>query len=163
LKRIPLTKSLGVVAKLQFKTFSKEVKKLNIEGIEIEPFEVFHGDNYMCSAFKFSNIVYMSDVSAIPEECRPMLENLDLLIIDCLARSLKLSIVESTKKFSISHLLLDGTIEEIRKIKPKKALLIGMCHSLEHNELNGELEKLKSEGLDVEVAYDGMSIDIELK
>jgi phosphoribosyl 1,2-cyclic phosphodiesterase len=139
------------------------MKKLNIEGIEIEPFEVFHGENYMCSAFKFSNIVYMSDVSVIPDECRPMLENLDLLIIDCLARSLKVEITKTVKKFSISHLLLDGTIEEIRKCKPKKALLIGMCHALEHHQLNEELEKLKSEGLDVEVAYDGMSLDIELK
>eukprot|EP01080_Neovahlkampfia_damariscottae_P011316 gene11316-4128_t len=149
----------GVVAQLKFEVYEPETI-LKINDFEIEQFEVFHGENYMCSAFKFYNIAYLSDVSSIPDKVRPHLENLDLLIIDCLARRLKL---DPNKKYSLSHLLLDSSIEEVRKLKPKKAMFVGMCHTIEHHQLNEELDVLKSQGLDIELAYDSMCINIDLQ
>jgi len=145
---------------LNFEVYQKETK-FTINDIEIEQFEVFHGPKYMCSAFKFYNIAYLSDVSEIPDKVRPHLENLDLLIIDCLARRLK---IEPNKNYALSHLLLDNSIEEVRKLKPKKALFVGMCHVIEHHQLNEELALLReSEGLDIELAYDSMCIDVNLQ
>lgn len=86
----------GYVPQLSFHTFQGN-SLINLEGIDFQVFEVLHGKDYYCCAFKFENIVYMSDVSSIPEEVEKYLESLDILIIDCLAISSKASVKNITK------------------------------------------------------------------
>lgn len=86
----------GYVSNLKFNTFKGD-SLINVEGIDIQVFEVEHGKDYQCCAFKFENIVYMSDVSSIPKDVEKYLEGLDLLIIDCLALTSKTAVKNITK------------------------------------------------------------------
>jgi phosphoribosyl 1,2-cyclic phosphodiesterase len=60
--------------------------------------------------------VYLSDVSSIPPTIRVMIEGCDLLIIDAVEYG----------DFHPSHFTYSQCIEEVRKLKPKKAFMIGM-------------------------------------
>jgi len=131
----------------------------NIDGVDFDIFSVYHGEDYTCLAFKFYNCVYMSDCSLIPESVYSnYLQNLDVLIIDALAE--KPPSEKSNLKIKKSHFLLEDAIDEIRKIKPKRAFLVGMAHSLEHNQTNKRLEQYKEEGLSIECAWDGLEIQL---
>jgi hypothetical protein len=52
----------------------------------------------------------------------------------------------------------------IRRIRPlHRTLLVGMLCTMEHVQENRELAKLReSEGLDVQLAYDGMHLQMNL-
>jgi hypothetical protein len=71
---------------------------------------------------------------------------------------------------------LQQTIEEIKKLKPKRAFLVGnrhssiltsqegMGHGLEHNQTNNLLEERgKTEGFVAECAYDFMGIPFSVQ
>ncbi|KAF6157156.1 hypothetical protein GIB67_041617 [Kingdonia uniflora] len=54
-------------------------------------------------------------------------------------------------------------LEEVRKIQPKRTLFTGMMHLMDHDIVNEELSKLmESEGLDVQLSYDGLSVPVRL-
>ena len=57
------------------------------------------------------------------------------------------------------HYSLRQAIELARKLNPKKTYVVGMnCDNFRpHDEANKELEKV--EGLDIELAYDGLVIE----
>ena len=60
---------------------------------------------------------------------------------------------------------LPQTSELIRTLKPKKAYLVGMgCDSfLPHYEMNEVLEEMFEDcDIDVELAYDGLTVDVDL-
>lgn len=143
-----LASGSGFVPKLQFFPFFSN--KFEINGILFESIPVYHGGDYLCMAYKFENIVYMSDVSEIPKNVYPLLMNLDILILDTLA-------IEPSKEFNQhkkSHLFLKDALEYIEIFKPKKTYLIGMCHRMNHDEINERLPE------NVELAYDGQMINI---
>jgi phosphoribosyl 1,2-cyclic phosphodiesterase len=125
----------------------------NVEGLEFTPLSVLHGRNYYCLGFKFGSIVYLSDVSEIPIDVRKFLNNCQLLILDA---------VEMAYSHP-THFTLERALDEVRKFKPKKTYLIGMTHQFEHKIVNEMLFQLKnSEGIDVELSYDGLCLDVEL-
>ncbi|PWA63943.1 metallo-hydrolase/oxidoreductase superfamily protein [Artemisia annua] len=106
---------------------------------KITPLPVWHGRNYRSLGFRFGNVCYISDVSGIPEETYPLLEDCDLLIMDALRPD----------RSSSTHFGLPKALEEVRKIKPKRTLFTGMMHLMDHEIVNEGLLKLKeSEGLD---------------
>jgi hypothetical protein len=54
---------------------------------------------------------------------------------------------------------LKDSIAEIKNIKPKRTLFVGMNHSVDHEEVNTLLKTYKEkEGIDVQLAFDGMRI-----
>eukprot|EP01108_Squamamoeba_japonica_P010194 TRINITY_DN9846_c0_g1_i1.p1 TRINITY_DN9846_c0_g1~~TRINITY_DN9846_c0_g1_i1.p1 ORF type:complete len:364 (-),score=24.74 TRINITY_DN9846_c0_g1_i1:10-1101(-) len=115
----------GHVALIQFHTFSAD-EELNIVGIPIQPIVVEHGNNCECLAFRIGDFVYMSDVSAIPEEQYAKLDSehgLELLIIDCTFVEREIS----------SHVNLPQALELLRRIKPRKTLLTGLTHDFDYD------------------------------
>ncbi|KAG8092884.1 hypothetical protein GUJ93_ZPchr0012g19266 [Zizania palustris] len=78
---------------------------------------------------------------------------LDLLILDCLYR---------TGSHNV-HLCWDQTLDAIKRICPKRALLIGMTHEMDHHKDNQTLEEWsRREGIDVQLARDGLRVYIDL-
>jgi len=62
-----------------------------------------------------------------------------------------------------THYSIKQAVELCRILKPKKAYLIGMSGEVEHEEINLKLrELLKEEGLDVQLAHDGVKLEFEL-
>ena len=62
-----------------------------------------------------------------------------------------------------THYSIQQAVDLCRILKPKKAFLVGMSGEVDHEEINAMLrELLKEEGLDVQLAYDGMKIELDL-
>ncbi|KAI5068479.1 hypothetical protein GOP47_0016824 [Adiantum capillus-veneris] len=142
----------AAVSELQFHIITEQ--SFFVHGLKVIPLPVWHGPGYRSLGYRFGNICYISDVSEIPEETYPLLKNCELLILDALRPD----------RSSATHFGLPQALEEVRKIRPKKTLFTGMMHTMDHEVMNTELAKLlTSEGLDIQLSYDGLQIPIDLQ
>ncbi|CAM8891364.1 unnamed protein product [Rhodiola kirilowii] len=124
-----------------------------VNNLKITPLPVWHGPGYRSLGFRFGNVCYISDVSDIPEETYPLLENCELLIMDALRPD----------RSSSTHFGLPRALEEVRKIRPKRTLFTGMMHLMDHEKVSAELLKLhETEGIDVQLSYDGLRVPVTL-
>lgn len=85
---------------------------------------------YICFGFKVEDaIVYISDVSHIPEDTWPILEtrladqSLPVLVLDCLRLAPH-----------ISHVGLEGSVEIAQRIHASRTYLTGFSHDVAHDE-----------------------------
>ncbi len=101
-----------------------------------------HG-NITTLGFKVGNFLYSCDVSGFQEQSLQHLENLDVWIIDALRRSPH-----------PSHLNLSQSLEWIRRMQPRHAILTNLHVDMDYDTLSGELPK------NVTPAFDGMKIDV---
>ncbi|MEM8749315.1 MAG: MBL fold metallo-hydrolase [Pseudomonadota bacterium] len=107
--------------------------------VGIMPFEHTHG-NIDSLGFRFGNLAYCSDVSALDERALPHLHDLDVLIIDALQY-----------REHVSHFNLSQTLDWIEKLKPKRAILTHMHTPLDYETV------MRETPAHVEPAYDGLS------
>lgn len=128
--------------------------------IEFTPFPMLHGGNYVCMGFLIKLrenedashfvIAYLSDVYELPEKTWTFLEEqpcIDLLVVDLLTKSRR----------NKSHFCFEQSIDVVRRLRPCRAVAVGMTCSLGmHDEVNAELAKYDEEGLNFRLAYDGM-------
>ncbi|KAF1898481.1 hypothetical protein Lal_00032061 [Lupinus albus] len=141
----------AAVSELQFNIISEE--PFVVHGLKLTPLPVWHGNGYRSLGFRFGNVCYISDVSDIPEETYPLLMDCEILIMDALRPD----------RSTATHFGLPRALEEVRKIRPKRTLFTGMMHLMDHEEVNDYLSKLmESEGLDVQLSYDGLRLPIKL-
>jgi phosphoribosyl 1,2-cyclic phosphate phosphodiesterase len=117
---------------------------IRIEGptgpIEAVPVPQEHGD-IATLGFRFGGLAYSPDISGIPDASVPLLEGLDVWIVDAL-------------RFTPhpSHFSVKQALEWIGRLRPKRAILTHMTTDLDYEALRRELP----EG--VEPAYDNMVI-----
>uniref|UniRef100_A0A0D3HWR7 Metallo-beta-lactamase domain-containing protein n=1 Tax=Oryza barthii TaxID=65489 RepID=A0A0D3HWR7_9ORYZ len=138
------------VAQLDWRVIESDLQKPFVtSGLEFVPLPVIHGEDYVCLGFLFgrkSKVAYISDVSRFPPSTEHAISKsgegqLDLLILDCLYR----------------------TLDAVKRICPKRALLIGMTHEMDHHKDNETLEEWsRREGIDVQLARDGLRVYIDL-
>ncbi|XP_037497508.1 putative hydrolase C777.06c isoform X2 [Jatropha curcas] len=141
----------AAVSELQFNIIHEE--PFDACDLKFTPLPVWHGSGYRSLGFRFGNICYISDVSEIPEETYPLLKDCEILILDALRPD----------RSSSTHFGLPRALDEVRKIKPKRTLFTGMMHLMDHEKVNEYLLKLKeTEGLDVQLSYDGLRIPATL-
>jgi len=118
-------------------------QRLPLHGIDILPLRVSHG-TLPILAYKFGpRFAYVTDVSAIPSETWPHLENLDLLMLDAVRR-----------EPHDTHFHLDAALETIALLQPKRTLLTHLSHDYDYAATNAELPP------GVELAFDGQTIDL---
>ena len=110
--------------------------------IRLQPFTVDHGD-IEALGFRIGTLAYLPDVLAIPDDVWPMLDNLDIWIVDALRR---------TPHPTHAHLAL--TLEWIAKVRPKRAVLTNMHIDLDHATVEAETPP------HISAAYDGMVLDL---
>ena len=110
--------------------------------IPFTPIPVHHG-SIDALGFKIGDTAYIPDVSDIPDASWPLLENLDLWIIDALRRSPH-----------PSHTHLDNTLAWIDKVAPKRAVLTNMHIDLDYETVSAETPD------HVTPAYDGLKLDV---
>ena len=106
------------------------------------PFEVKHG-NIDALGFRINNAAYLPDVSDIPKNVWPQLENLDLWIVDALRRDPH-----------PTHTHLAKTLEWISRVQPKQAVLTNMHIDLDYATLAAETAD------NIQPAYDGLTLTI---
>ncbi|KAI4381866.1 hypothetical protein MLD38_007893 [Melastoma candidum] len=141
----------AAVSELQFNLIDEE--PFMVRDFKITPIPIWHGPGYRSLGFRFGKVCYISDVSEIPKETYPLLVDCDILILDALRPD----------RSSTTHFGLPRAVEEVRKIRPKRTLFTGMMHLMDHDEINENLQKLmETEGLDVQLSYDGLRIPVVL-
>ncbi|EEF34961.1 catalytic, putative [Ricinus communis] len=141
----------AAVSELQFNIMHEE--PFIVCDLKITPLPVWHGPGYRSLGFRFGKICYISDVSDIPEETYPLLKDCEILILDALRPD----------RSSSTHFGLPRALDEVRKIQPKRTLFTGMMHLMDHEKVNEYLLKLmESEGLDVQLSYDGLRVPVTL-
>lgn len=142
----------AAVSELQFNIIHEE--PFIVDDLKFTPLPVWHGKNYRSLGFRFGNVCYISDVSEIPEETYPLLEDCELLIMDALRPD----------RSSSTHFGLPRALDEVRKIQPRRTLFTGMMHLMDHEKVNEDLRKLReTEDLDVQLSYDGLRVPVNLK
>jgi phosphoribosyl 1,2-cyclic phosphate phosphodiesterase len=104
------------------------------------PVQQVHGE-IGSLGFRFGNVCYSPDISDLPESSIPLLQGLDVWILDSL-RYIP----------HPSHLTVKQALEWIDRLKPKRAILTHLHVDLDYNKLKRELPP------HVEPAFDGMEI-----
>ncbi|KAL3522772.1 hypothetical protein ACH5RR_015606 [Cinchona calisaya] len=150
------------VAQFDWKIVENDSKRPFVaSGLEIIPLPVMHGEDYVCLGFLFGEncrVAYISDVSRILPTTQHYISKdsdrqLDLLIIDTLYK----------KGSHNTHFCFPQTLDAVKKLCPKRALLIGMTHEFDHHKDNLFLiEWSKREGISVQLAHDGLKIPVDL-
>jgi len=113
-------------------------------GARFRRIPVTHGRQQI-TGYRFGSAAYLTDMSDIPEESIPLLQDLDVLILDALRRD---------PHFSHSH--LEKSIGFVEKLKPRRAFFTHMSHDLDHAATEAELPP------HIRLAYDGQQITFEI-
>lgn len=125
----------------------------DVLGVKFTPLPVEHGHGFTTNGYRIGNVCYIPDVSAIPGSTEKLIEGCEVLVLDALRRG----------RTHGSHLTLEEAIEVVRKLRPPRTLLTDMAHEIDHESVNADLAKLKdAEGIDIQLAYDGMTFDSEI-
>lgn len=113
----------GVVPKLEFRRIHPG-EPFTVLGQEVLPVPLVHG-RFDCLGFRIGDVAYCTDVSRIPDASWPLLEGLDVLVLDALKPGTP----------NPAHLALDEALEVIEKLKPRRAFLTHMGHEMEYDYL----------------------------
>jgi phosphoribosyl 1,2-cyclic phosphate phosphodiesterase len=112
-----------------------------IGGARWTPIDLFHGEMPVLG-FRIGRMAYLTDVSRIPETSYPLLQDLDVLVLDALQ-----------KKKHTTHFNLEEAIEESRKIGAKQTYFTHIAHGLGHAATNAELPA------GMQLAHDGLVVE----
>ena len=133
----------GGIARIDLKEFDLNAPMLNICGVPIIPFALDHGSDQV-AAFRIENFAYLTDCHRIPEPAFSKLQNLEVLILDCL----RLSTHDT-------HLNFDLAMDYAQRIGAKKTYFTHLSHDFDYKSFSKTLPK------NISLAYDGLVIDIK--
>jgi len=113
-------------------------------GVSFQRIPVQHG-KLRITGYRFGSAAYLTDVSEIPEESLPLLQDLDLLVLDCLRR-----------EPHPTHSHLENSIRLVELLKPRRTLFTHMSHDLDHAPIEAILPP------HIRLAYDGLKVEFEI-
>jgi phosphoribosyl 1,2-cyclic phosphate phosphodiesterase len=114
----------------------------SVAGVQVTPIPVMHG-KIRIYAYRIGNLVYMTDVSAIPETSFHLLQGVEVLLIDCLRETPH-----------PTHVSVSESLALIERIGAKRNVLIHMTHELEYHALQTRLPA------NVTVGHDGLRLSL---
>ena len=109
---------------------------------EIVPVPLFHGHRPILG-LRVKGFAYLTDCSRIPDESWPLLEGLDVLVIDALR-----------DRPHPTHFTVEEAVDASRRIGAGRTYFTHMCHDLPHEATNARLPG------GMELAYDGLVVDL---
>jgi phosphoribosyl 1,2-cyclic phosphate phosphodiesterase len=133
----------GATPQLEFRRIGLEPEQ--ILGATVQPLRMEHGPRFQVLGFRFGNVAYCTDTSFIPEASYEVLAGVEYLIIDALRY-----------QPHPTHFHVDAALAAIERVGPRRAYLTHVSHELEYTEMLTKLPK------GVELAYDGLSLPLEL-
>jgi phosphoribosyl 1,2-cyclic phosphate phosphodiesterase len=119
-------------------------ESVDIDGAVFQRVPLTHG-RIEVAGFRFGSAAYLTDMNDIPESSLPLLQNLDVVIMDALRKSPH-----------PSHANLDQAMRFVELLKPGRAYFTHMSHELLHAETDDEFPP------HVRLAYDGLRIPFEI-
>ena len=108
---------------------------------EILPVPVMHGQRQIMG-LRLGAFAYLTDCSAIPESSWPLLEGLDVLVLDALR-----------ERPHPTHFSLSEAVDVAGKIAARQTYFTHMCHDLPHAPT---CERLPT---GMQLAYDGLAVE----
>ena len=108
---------------------------------EIVPVPIFHGQRGILG-LRLGAFAYLTDCNRIPDTSWPLLEGLDVLVIDALR-----------DRPHPTHFSVAEAIDAARRIGAKRTLFTHMCHDLPHVATSARLPA------GFELAYDGLVVE----
>lgn len=128
------------------RTFRPQLVERRIEG-EFEiggktwtPISLIHGGAPILG-FRVGDVAYCTDASEIPDESWPLLEGLDLLVLDAL-QPMK----------HPTHFTIDEALAVVDRVKPRQTCFTHMSHGVMHAEIDPTLPA------NVRLSYDGLRV-----
>lgn len=131
----------GAVPSLIFRRIT--TAPFEVLGVRVIPIRLKHGPRFETLGFRIGNVAYCTDVSEIPVESWPLLEGLDVLVLDALRR-----------KPHITHFSLDQALAVCERVQPKRALFTHVSHDLDFTTTNAALPP------HIQLAYDGQRVPL---
>jgi len=119
--------------------------EFSIGAAAFTPVPVMHGSRVIYG-YRVGNFAYLTDCSAIPETSWPLLEGVEVVILDALR-----------DRPHPTHLSIAESLQIVERLAPERAFFTHMCHDLPHVATCARLP----EG--VELAYDGLAFEISLR
>src|ERR1700761_3166322 len=113
-------------------------------GARFKRVPVTHGRDTI-AGYRFGSAAYLTDMSDIPAESLPLLDNLDILILDARRRAPH-----------PSHSHLEKSIELVNRIAPRRAFFTHISHDLDHDATNASLPE------NIRLAHDGLQLSFEI-
>ncbi len=118
--------------------------RFNVGGVAVQTVPIFHGARPILG-FRFGSLAYLTDCSRVPDEAWPLLQGLDILILDALRH-----------RPHPTHFTVAEALHVVDRVKPRQAYFTHICHDLPHAATNASLPA------GVELAYDGLELAIEI-
>ena len=115
-----------------------------VAGVRFQRVPLLHG-NLVVGGLRFGSAAYLTDMSAIPDSSLPLLQNLDILIIDALR-----------PQPHPTHASIDQALGWVERIQPRRTFFTHMSHEVEQSETEDRLPP------HVRLAYDGLRIPFEI-
>ncbi|CAJ1359626.1 unnamed protein product [Effrenium voratum] len=152
------------VATIDWQEIPEDTSAFHVAGLTLHALPVLHGADYLCFGYGFGpaggRVVYISDYTQLLPKTEALLklwsqppDGIELMILDVLHPDATRSPV---------HACLEESLDLVRRFRPRKAFFVGMGHYCEHFEMNRKLRLLRLEGLDVQLAHDGLFLPISL-
>ena len=113
-------------------------------GVKVTPIPVMHGRSQIFG-YRIGNMAYMTDVSEIPESSFLLLENLDIVLLDCLR-----------EQSHPTHINIEQSLAYLSRINAKQSYMIHMTHELEYATLTNKLANKQAKN--VFVGFDGLKL-----
>ena len=113
---------------------------IDLFGAQFLRVPVTHGRNTI-AGYRFGAAAYLTDMSDIPPEAEPLLQGLDILILDALRR-----------EPHPSHSHLDNSVALVQKLAPRRAFFTHISHDLDHLPTNAALPP------NIQLAHDGQQL-----
>jgi phosphoribosyl 1,2-cyclic phosphate phosphodiesterase len=117
-------------------------------GTTIIPIPAWHGKLGVLG-FRFGSAAYLTDFSVLPESSKPLLADLDDLVLDALRDTPH-----------PMHQTVEQALALVRELRPRRAWFTHIAHELPHGETNARL--VKAGYPQVSLAYDGLHFEVHV-
>ena len=112
-------------------------------GFEVTPFAQDHGYGQTTLGFRIGGFAYSTDAVSLDDKAFSVLDGVDTWFVDCLQ-----------EKPHATHSHREQTFSWIEKVRPRRAVLMHMNHTLDYD----TLAALCPSG--VEPGYDGLAVEL---
>jgi phosphoribosyl 1,2-cyclic phosphate phosphodiesterase len=119
-----------------------------VMGTQIVPIPARHGELEVLG-FRFGKAAYLTDFSVLPDSSKPLLEDLDDLVLDAL-RDVPHPM----------HQTVEQALAVVKELQPRRAWFTHIAHELPHAETNARL--IAAGFPNVALAYDGLRFEVRV-
>lgn len=109
--------------------------------LQVRPVPILHGRKPILG-FRVGRFAYLTDCNALADEAWPILEGVDVLVLDALR-----------ERPHPTHFSVNEAIEVAGRIGARRTYFTHMCHDLPHAATNARLPA------GIQLAYDGLVLD----